>query len=143
MRTRKSKASIQAKPKLSRECGTSSNIDDPDISHDSGTGAWYEASGNYNILTLPGTSEFFQHPMGVAVVADSEEICDRALRLMKIEWEERPFILDMEESVKPNAVKIMPEVQRINAKAKEPNTVLADNDVTYGDLEKALPKRTK
>ncbi len=117
-------------------------FDDSDISHDTGIGAWYEASGNYNILTLPGTSDFFQHPMGVAVVADSDEICDQALRRMEITWEERPFVLDMEESVKPNAVKIMSEVQRVNAKAREPNTVVADA-VEYGDIEKGFAEADK
>jgi CO/xanthine dehydrogenase Mo-binding subunit len=115
---------------------------DPDIVNDTGTGAWYEISGNYNILTLPGTSDFFRHPMGVVVVADSEEICDRALRLMKMEWEERPFILDMEASLKPDAAKIMPEVDRTNAKAKEPNTILTD-DVTYGNMEKGFDEADK
>ena len=115
---------------------------DPDVANDTGTGAWYEISGNYNILTLPGTSDHFNHPMGVAVVADTEELCDRALRLMKIEWEERPFILDVEESVKAGAVKIMPEVDRTNAKAKEPNTVLTD-DVTYGNMEKGFAEADK
>jgi CO/xanthine dehydrogenase Mo-binding subunit len=115
---------------------------DPDVMHDSGTGAWYEISGKYNILTLPGESDFFQHPMGIAVVADSEEICDRALRLMKIEWEERPFILDMEESVKPNAMKVMPDVKFTDPKFREPNTVIAD-DVTYGDMEKGFAEADK
>ena len=71
--------------------------DDPDIEIDNENGPRFEVSSQYNILTLPRTGDFFQHPMGVVVVADSEEICDRALRLMKIEWEERPFILEMEE----------------------------------------------
>ena len=92
--------------------------DDPDIESDNENGPYFEVSRNYNILTLPGTSDFYQHPMGVIVVADSEEICDRALRLLKIEWEERPFILDMEESLKPTAPKIMPEVKRLHPKAK-------------------------
>src|SRR4030065_235968 len=98
--------------------------DDPDIKYDSGTGNWYEVSGMCNILSLPETSDFYNHPMGVAVVADSEEICDRALRLMEIQWEEQPFILDMEESLKPDAPRIMPEVLRLNSKAKDPNTVV-------------------
>jgi len=80
--------------------------------------------------------------MGVAVVADSEEICDQALRLMKIEWEERPFILDMEESAKPGAIKIMAEVDRTSEKAKEPNTILTD-DVTYGNMEKGFAEADK
>ena len=55
--------------------------DDPDIAFDNVTGC--SSASKYNILTLPGTGDFYQHPMGVAVVADSEEICDRALRLNK------------------------------------------------------------
>src|SRR4030043_244123 len=116
--------------------------DDPDIKYDSGTGNWYEVSGMYNILSLPGTSDFYNHPMGVAVVADTEEICDRALRLMNIEWEERPFILDMEESAKPNATKIMSEVKRVHEKAREPNTIIAE-EVTYGDMEKGFAEADK
>jgi len=115
---------------------------DPDIQYDSGTGSWYEVSGMYNILTLPGISDYYQHPMGVAVVADSEEVCDRALRLVKIEWEDRPFILDMEESVKPNALKVMSEVKRTNKNAREPNTVVAE-DVSYGNLEKGFTEADK
>ena len=82
-------------------------FDDPDISGDRGMGT--DVGGRYSILNLPGISDVYQHPMGVAVVADSEELCDRALRAVKIEWEERPFILDMEESSKPGAPKILPE----------------------------------
>jgi CO/xanthine dehydrogenase Mo-binding subunit len=110
---------------------------DSDIAGDRGTGAWYEISGQYNILTLPGTGDFYNHPMGVVVVADSEEICDRALRLVEIEWEEQPFILDMEESVKPDAVKTMPDANRIHEKAREPNTVVADSE-EIGDVEKGF-----
>jgi len=116
--------------------------DDPDIRYDSATGAWYEISGNYNILTLPGTSDFYQHPMGVAVVGDSEEVCDRALRLMQIEWEERPFILDMEESVKPGTIKVMSEVKRTHSKAREPNTVVVE-ETEYGNVEKGFAEADK
>jgi hypothetical protein len=63
---------------------------DPDIATDNVNGPIFEVSSQYNILTLPRTGDFFQHPMGVAVVADSEEVCDQALRLMKIEWEGQP-----------------------------------------------------
>jgi CO/xanthine dehydrogenase Mo-binding subunit len=98
---------------------------DPDIAEDNAKGA--ASAEMYNILTLPGTSDFYQHPMGVAVVADSEEICDRALKLIKVQWEERPFILDMHEALKSDANKIMPEVERLDKKkAKDPNVVLTE-----------------
>lgn len=115
---------------------------DPDIRNDSGTGLWYEVSNMCDVPTLPGTGDFYNHPMGVAVVADSEEICDRALRLIEIEWEEQPFILDMEESAKPGSVKIMPEVKRTHEKAREPNTIIAE-EVTYGDPEKGFAEADK
>jgi CO/xanthine dehydrogenase Mo-binding subunit len=114
--------------------------DDPDISIDNVTGC--SSASKYNILTLPGISDFYQHPVGVAVVADSEEICDRALRLVRIEWEERPFVLDMEESLKPNAPKIMTEVLRLDPTAREPNTVMVD-EAEIGDIQKGFAEADK
>lgn len=117
-------------------------FDDPDIAYENCTYPGFEVSRNYNLLTLPRTSEFSQHPMGVAVVADTEEICDQALRLIKIEWAEQPFILDMEEALKPDAPKIMPEVMFMNPSAKEPNTVLTDR-AEFGDVEKGFKEADK
>ena len=62
-------------------------FDEPDIALENATGGY--CASQYNILTLPRTSDHYQHPMGVAVVADSEEICDRALRMIEIEDEPR------------------------------------------------------
>ena len=117
-------------------------FDDPDIAWENGIHPGFEVSRNYNLLTLPRTAEFYQHPMGVVVVADSEEICDRALRLLKIEWEEQPFILDMEEALKPDSPKIMPEVKFMNPTAKEPNTVLTDR-AEIGNVEKGFAEADK
>ena len=116
--------------------------DDADIEFDNENPRGYDSMPNYNLLTLPRTSEFYSHPMGVVVVADSEEICDRALRLLKIEWEERPFILSMEEALKPDTPKIMPEVKLMNPKAKEPNTVLTER-AAFGDVEKGFAEADK
>jgi CO/xanthine dehydrogenase Mo-binding subunit len=116
---------------------------DPDIAKDSGVGA--DISSSYSILTLPGTSDFYQHPMGVVVVADSEEICDWALKLIKIQWEEQPFILDMEEAAKPDAPKIMPEVRRMmgfQSQPKEPN-VLVTEDREIGNIQKGFEEADK
>lgn len=113
---------------------------DPDVAFENSTGGYCAAE--YNILTLPSTSDFYQHPMGVVVVADSEEICDRALRLIEIKWEEQPFILDMEQSLKPDAPKIMPEVLRLNRTAKEPNT-LWTRTTELGDVKKGFAEADK
>jgi CO/xanthine dehydrogenase Mo-binding subunit len=112
-------------------------FDDPDVADENNTGT----SPN-NILALPGISDFYNHPMGVVVVADSEEICDRALRLIKIEWEERPFILDMEESIKPDAPKIWSEVVRTRAADKGPN-INGSREEEIGDIEKGFAEADK
>lgn len=115
-------------------------FDDPDIKFENSTGGY--CSGNYNILTLPSTGDFYQHPMGVVVVADNEEICDQALRLVEIEWEELPVVLDMEKSLKPDAPRIMPEVLRLNSSARDPNTVLT-RSTDIGDVEKGFAEADK
>lgn len=48
-------------------------------------------------------------PMGVAVAAESEYLANKALKLMEIEWEERPFNLDQEEALRPGAPLSNPE----------------------------------
>jgi CO/xanthine dehydrogenase Mo-binding subunit len=110
--------------------------DDPDIRDENDT------TFHYYILTLPGISDFYNHPMGVVVVADSEEICDRALRLIKIEWEERPFILDMEESLKPDAPKIWTEVMRYQPTSQEPNRYVY-REGERGDIQKGFAEADK
>jgi xanthine dehydrogenase molybdenum-binding subunit len=116
--------------------------DDPDVAYENGNQPGFEVSRNYNILTLPRTADHYQHPMGVVVVADSEEICDEALRLLKVEWEEQPFILEMEDALKPDAPKIMPEVKRMNPRAKEPNTVLTARE-EFGNVDKGFAEADK
>jgi CO/xanthine dehydrogenase Mo-binding subunit len=115
-------------------------FDDPDIALDNATGGY--CSREYNILTLPGSADFYQHPTGAVVVAESEEICDRALELIEIKWEEQPFVLDMSASLKPDAPKIMPEVLRLNKKAKEPNTLLTREE-EIGDVQKGFADADK
>jgi CO/xanthine dehydrogenase Mo-binding subunit len=111
---------------------------DPDIAKDGGMGS--DLGMYYRIQTLPGTSDFFQHPMGVAVVADNENICDQALRLIQIQWEEQSFVLDFEEAAKPEAPKIMPEVQRMNFRGGNTNTgnVLMTEEREIGDVKKGF-----
>lgn len=118
-------------------------FDDPDILDKRGLGA--DTGARYSILALPGISDFYQHPMGVAIVADSEEICDRALRSVKIQWEERPFILDMEESAKPEAPRIMPEAMkmgfgfgRFNSESGNDSNIVETGEREIGDVEKGF-----
>jgi len=127
---------------------------DPDIAGDGAPGS--EISMGFNILTLPDTGDFYRHPMGVVVVADSEETCDRALRLIRIEWEELPFILDMDEAAKPDATKIMPEVTRMSmgmgwggwmggsgGETGSGLNVIGSQDREFGSVEKGFAEADK
>jgi CO/xanthine dehydrogenase Mo-binding subunit len=60
---------------------------------------------------LPDTADYQGARVGAMVVAESEEICDEALRLIGkgIEWEQLPFILDAEEAARPDAPLLHPE----------------------------------
>jgi CO/xanthine dehydrogenase Mo-binding subunit len=116
-------------------------FDDPAIADDIVVGA--DTSMHYGIPTLPGMSDFYQHPMGVAVVADSEEVCDRALRSIKLEWEERPFILDMEEAANPDAPKIMTDVKRMNFRGNNESNVILTEEREIGDIQKGFEEADK
>jgi xanthine dehydrogenase molybdenum-binding subunit len=59
-----------------------------------------------------------------------------------MEWEEHPFVLDMEESLKPTAPRIMPEVIRLDRTAREPNTVQTE-EFEMGDVEKGFAEADK
>jgi CO/xanthine dehydrogenase Mo-binding subunit len=48
--------------------------------------------------------------VGVAVAAESEEICDEALKQVKVEWEVLPHIIDIKDAIKPGAPILQPEV---------------------------------
>jgi xanthine dehydrogenase molybdenum-binding subunit len=48
-------------------------------------------------------------PLGVAAAADSEEIANEALKLVEIEWGERPFNIDLEAALKVGAPLTNPE----------------------------------
>lgn len=62
------------------------------------------------IPVLPRVAYFQGEEVGAFVAADSEAIADEALGLIEVEWEERPFILDPEEALKPDAPLVNPEV---------------------------------
>jgi CO/xanthine dehydrogenase Mo-binding subunit len=83
------------------------DLKDPYISTIRGsTWCWWRDS------ILPDTADSQGVRLGALVVAESEEICDQALKLIGegIEWEHLPFILDPEEPAQPGAYLLHPEL---------------------------------
>jgi CO/xanthine dehydrogenase Mo-binding subunit len=85
---------------------------------------------------LPGTAHYFGQPVGAVVIADTEAICDHALKLIEIEWEQLPFILDWDEALKPGAPLLRPD---LNAKSN----LNSETVIKYGDVEQGFKESPK
>ena len=69
------------------------------------------------VKTILGDEAVFEGQMvGMAVCADTEQIATEALKLVKVEWEQLPFMLDQEKALAPDAPKMIPgaDSNRIN-----------------------------
>lgn len=64
-----------------------------------------------------------------AVVAEDEVAAAQAVRALRVEYEELPFVLDAQEAMKPDA----PQIHD-----KYPGNVLAHTDIRRGDFQKAI-----
>jgi len=72
--------------------------DDPEIAEIEvstyATPVWYLGNRAY----------YWGQTVGVVVAADTEQIAEEAVKLIDVEWEELPFILDQEDALKPGAI---------------------------------------
>ncbi len=85
---------------------------------------------------LPGVAHFEGEPVGAAVAAESEAVAEEALRLIEVEWEERPFHLDLEAAKEPDAPLSYPEMYAdANLWNKGLWEVLKQGDVEKGFAE--------
>jgi xanthine dehydrogenase molybdenum-binding subunit len=80
--------------------------DDPELPHLADLGGHVPNA----IPVLPRVAYFQGEEVGAVVAADTEDIADEALKLIEVEWERRPFVLDVEEALKQNAPLANPEV---------------------------------
>lgn len=73
------------------------------------------------------------------VAAETEEIAEKALSLIEVEYEVLPAILDSREAMKPDAVKIHDEPEYINFADSNPEKNLAaEIRIDIGDVEKGF-----
>jgi CO/xanthine dehydrogenase Mo-binding subunit len=87
---------------------------------------------------LPGIAHFQGQEVGAIVAADSEAIAERALKLIDVEWEERPFVLDAEQAAQPDAPLADPE------RYPDGNIYNQGIDVQeHGDVEKGFAEADK
>jgi CO/xanthine dehydrogenase Mo-binding subunit len=79
------------------------------------------------------TAYNYGQQVGVVVCADSQSIVDEALRLIKAEWEELPFILDWEKALEPGAPLLRPDE---NSK----DNIELELDFVHGNVEDGFKK---
>lgn len=73
------------------------------------------------------------------VAAESEEIAEQALTLIKVEYEELPAIFDAREAMRPGAVQIHDEPEYVNFADSDPSRNLAaEIRIDIGDVEKGF-----
>ena len=74
--------------------------------------------------------------VGVAIAADTEQIAEQALRLVEVEWEQLPFLLDPISAMQPGAPVIHPEIAEHNVLPPDPiggpDVFLDKGDVEQG-----------
>jgi len=75
---------------------------------------------------------WYEQPVPVIAVADTELICDEALRLVKIQWEALPFVVDAEAALQPGAPIINPELNATSNRTSGPTTSNPMGDVDAG-----------
>ena len=110
--------------------------DDPEIK---GKRAISTYGGEEDILA--GYAFFQGQQVGAVVAADTEDIANEALKLIDVEWEERPFVLDQEEAMKPDAPVSRPEWMPETNELPKPSW--APEAFTLGDIEKGFKEADK
>ncbi len=83
------------------------------------------------VSVLSDTCDRDNEAIGVAVAAETEEICDQALKLLDIEWEQLPQIIDPREAVEENAALLQPEL-------RPDNNIFRTVEWEDGDVETAF-----
>jgi CO/xanthine dehydrogenase Mo-binding subunit len=86
----------------------------------------------YQTPLLINEADMEDEEVGVVVVAESEELCDEALKLIKVDWEVLPHIVDPRDGMKPDA-----PILRANPKGKGNVSTMnfAQGDVEIGFKE--------
>jgi xanthine dehydrogenase molybdenum-binding subunit len=88
-------------------------------------------------IVLGDTAHWVGDEVGAVVAAESELAAEEALRLIKVEWEVYPFVLDPYEAMKPGAPILHPEITQNNIFPPDPvggEEIFVDK----GDVEAAL-----
>jgi len=91
---------------------------------------WYIKPVHY---VLPDEAWYEGQPIGIAVAADTEDIANEALRSVKIDWQQLPFVLDPEAALRSDAPVLRPDAD--SNLLQDPRQFLELGDVEKGFKE--------
>ncbi len=123
---------------------------DPEIMELKMTSAcWSDATGSqdqkrgwtHGVLdrkVLGDTAHWAGDELGVAIGAEDPETVEEAIRLVDVEWEVLPFVLTVEDALKPEAPLIHPEVNPDNNCIPNFDFTGPDIFLDHGDVDKAF-----
>ncbi|MGB8252122.1 MAG: molybdopterin cofactor-binding domain-containing protein, partial [Anaerolineaceae bacterium] len=94
--------------------------------------------GPLDTFSLDSTVRFVGDRVAM-VAAESEDIADKALQLINVEYEELPSVLDSSKAMQPDAPLIHTEPEYVNFAGSNPRKNLAaDIRIDIGDVEKGF-----
>ncbi|MEM2424933.1 MAG: molybdopterin cofactor-binding domain-containing protein [Candidatus Bathyarchaeia archaeon] len=113
--------------------------------HPEGKGSPPNLDTNYYswMFILPSEAVWEGQPVAVAVCAKSVKACYEALKRIKIEWEELPFVLDTDEAAKPDAPVSRLYLGRGDNIIRPPFIITPSPKHVVGDIEKGFRESDK
>ena len=91
--------------------------------------------GDYGTRFIEDTIHYSDQPFGAIVCAENEEICDEALKLIDIEWEELPFLVDPAAALAENATILYPELNPESNLESEEVSNLGDVETGFAEAD--------
>jgi len=87
---------------------------------------------------LGDTARWVGDEVGVAIAAETQEIVEEALKLVDIQWEVLPFVVRLEDAIKPGAPLVHPEINPESNYTPYREFSGPDTYVDRGDVDKAF-----
>ena len=87
---------------------------------------------------LGDTAYWAGDEVGVVVAAESKEQADAALAAVEVQWEEKPFVLDLWEAMEPGAPLVHPEMNPEGNVFPPPPPLTGPTFLDRGDLEEGF-----
>ncbi len=87
---------------------------------------------------LGDTAHWAGDEVGVVVAAETNEAADAALEALDVEWEQRPFVLDLWEAMEPGAPLVHPEINPEGNTFPPPPPLTGPTFLERGDVEQGF-----